>query len=359
MTYIIIAVVVVIFVLVVASINRKKNPSTQITSTKSEVSKADSFKQEVLMDSQIPQIIQRTIFQALESLYLIGTSKSFDVLTGRYKFLLSLLKNLEEASMDTNYSSNVKKSIYDYKSLYDRNPESYQLDFLKNPKNFDLIDFYCKSLHSSFFKNLEEQTDQIKNLKRKDAVIKRKEKIKELFDKIKNEIVSECSNSSSYSDIIQDLENEESLFISLEGNVNQDPINATTRPKTKEEADAINKSYRKQDMVKYRNEDTILGFEIKRSNAADYNCEICKAGEGKYPKDFHWEGWHDGCKCHTVPVILRNDEFDKWVAGSGSKSFLTRRYVKDIPQSLKFFVLQNHDLISYNDWFVRNNKFFK
>ncbi len=56
--------------------------------------------------------------------------------------------------------------------------------------------------------------------------------------------------------------------------------------------------------------DFVVGYEIRRSNSADADCDICRNLEGKYPKSFLWSGWHDGCKCQVVPVMVSDDEFN-------------------------------------------------
>lgn len=72
----------------------------------------------------------------------------------------------------------------------------------------------------------------------------------------------------------------------------------------------INMAYRTSDNVKYQQFDFVLGFEVKRSRRY-FGCDICKELEGKYPKDFTFVGWHPQCRCYTVPILNKTDDFIK------------------------------------------------
>jgi hypothetical protein len=68
-----------------------------------------------------------------------------------------------------------------------------------------------------------------------------------------------------------------------------------------------NKSYQQADNERWQQQDFVLGIEVQRSNV-DYDCDICEAGVGKYPKDYEWDLWHPNCRCRAVPVTASEQE---------------------------------------------------
>lgn len=134
------------------------------------------------------------------------------------------------------------------------------------------------------------------------------------------------------------------------------------KPKNKNEADQLNKSFRQNDMNRMSNLDFVVGFEIKRSNNKDENCFLCEIGEGKYPKDFNWTGWHNGCKCHTISILLTDKEYDKFedliLAGKDTSHFKSLNTVHSIPSKLKEYVQNNQSEFASKEWFLNNKKHF-
>src|SRR3990172_12348283 len=182
----IIAIILIVIIVIVVIASNKESNSTLPTTTRQANSNSStsnsSSGQQVFTGDYLPQSIQRTGLQALETLNIIGTSKALDTITGRYNFLLSIIDTLKKGSSNARYISDIQKSIDTYKSMYyDRVPQGYELAFLLKPKDFDLIDFYCKALYSAFKRNYEEHIEEIKLLKREDAKVRRKEKIKDLL----------------------------------------------------------------------------------------------------------------------------------------------------------------------------------
>ena len=95
---------------------------------------------------------------------------------------------------------------------YDRVPQDFELALLLKPVDFDLTDFYCKSLFAAFKRSFEEHSEEIKLLKREDAKIRRKEKIKEIIRFTKDELISKCSSAASFVTVMTELENIESTM---------------------------------------------------------------------------------------------------------------------------------------------------
>lgn len=134
------------------------------------------------------------------------------------------------------------------------------------------------------------------------------------------------------------------------------------KPKNKNEADQLNKSFRQNDMNRMSNLDFVVGFEIKRSNNKDENCFLCEIGEGKYPKDFKWTGWHDKCKCFTTSILLSDSEYGKFedliLSGKDTSHFKSSNAVHSIPSTLKEYVQNNHSECNSKKWFLSNRKYF-
>lgn len=130
-------------------------------------------------------------------------------------------------------------------------------------------------------------------------------------------------------------------------------------PDTKEGIDNLNRDYRSKDLIRWLNDDSVLGFEIRRSNNCDSKCSICEAGAGKCPKDFYWTGWHDGCKCFIVPVIMNDKGYDKIqkavLSGRPTLPINQKLRIKTIPKAIKDYCKNNTD--SY--WFSKNIKYFR
>lgn len=76
----------------------------------------------------------------------------------------------------------------------------------------------------------------------------------------------------------------------------------------------INAVYHKNDSFNWNNFDFVIGKEIRLSNSSKKNarCEICRNMAGEYPKEFVWYNWHVQCLCHSIPILLSDEEFRKY-----------------------------------------------
>ena len=219
MTPLVIILIIVIIIIFAVS-KSKKTDSSSIQTTTKQTNNNSSSGQQVFTGDYLPQNIQRTGLQALETINIIGTSKAIDTIKGRYDFLLKIIDTLKKGQNNSRYLSDIQKSIDQYKSMYyDRVPQDYELALLLKPTNFDLTDFYCKALFSAFKRYYEEHQEEIKLLKRDDAKLRRKEKIKEIINFTKDELKSKCSSSSSYATAIKELENIENSIHVENGSV--------------------------------------------------------------------------------------------------------------------------------------------
>lgn len=69
----------------------------------------------------------------------------------------------------------------------------------------------------------------------------------------------------------------------------------------------INMAYRRGEQSRWRDMDFVVGYEIRRSGTG-YDCPVCEALAGKYPKDFVWSTWHPHCRCYAIPILKTEDE---------------------------------------------------
>lgn len=103
--------------------------------------------------------------------------------------------------------------------------------------------------------------------------------------------------------------------------------------------DSINRGHHNTDIERWQRLDFVLGYEIKRSNNSDKECEMCSKLTGKYPKSYMWTGWHDGCKCYITPIMLPKDAFiecqKKILKGEDYSEILEKYEITDFPVAYK------------------------
>lgn len=127
----------------------------------------------------------------------------------------------------------------------------------------------------------------------------------------------------------------------------------------------INMAYREAEMESYREKDYVVGYEIKRSNNP-YDCPLCAALAGKYPKDFKWNGWHPNCRCFMVPILMSDDEMERWsdaiINGERFDSSESESYVSDVPDEFRDWMDENRERYAVArqrgtlPYFVRDNR---
>lgn len=114
-------------------------------------------------------------------------------------------------------------------------------------------------------------------------------------------------------------------------------------------ATETNMAYRKSDHERWMKNPAVVGFEIKLS-AQHPRPDICDDCKGKYPKSFVFSGWHPHCFCYTVPIMLSDDEFDKYLDSIlEEKEYDPRQsenFVDDTPEGFKKWVDQNKERVT-------------
>ncbi|MBP7555986.1 MAG: hypothetical protein KA821_06965 [Chitinophagaceae bacterium] len=159
------------------------------------------------MEKYFSMSIQSVGIQVLETVYIITTTKNFDTLKSRYELLLERISTLRDAEDDRLYSGNVNASIETYKSMYyDRPLQGIQLSAISKPNNFDVQSFYCEALLSCIKRFVEEQKNEISELKSENAKIKRRTKVIDKIKLSKSELQSKCTSTSSYLTALNSLE---------------------------------------------------------------------------------------------------------------------------------------------------------
>ncbi|MGV8136479.1 MAG: hypothetical protein AB2L20_14820 [Mangrovibacterium sp.] len=105
-----------------------------------------------------------------------------------------------------------------------------------------------------------------------------------------------------------------------------------------------NRSYRTADHERWKGMDFIVGIDIRRSANNKGPCPICDALAGKYPKDYHYGGWHPFCICPATPILMEEDAFlDSLVDDTEPVG----EFVRDIPAEARNYINKNDSLKRY------------
>jgi len=103
--------------------------------------------------------------------------------------------------------------------------------------------------------------------------------------------------------------------------------------------------------------DFVTGFEVKLSNN-HLEEDICDHLKGEYPKTFKFKKWHPRCRCHSVPIMLNEDEFMDYL---DTGEVPQNRIVKNIPKGASDYVAKNKKTfngLKSKPYFLTDNKQF-
>lgn len=106
-------------------------------------------------------------------------------------------------------------------------------------------------------------------------------------------------------------------------------------------ANEINMAYRDSEQLRILQNKDIVGVEICLSPQHTI-FDICDELKGKYPKDFIWNQWHIGCKCHRKTILKSDEEL--------IKELNNNEYLP--PEASKSYIAQPPK--HFNDW-VKDN----
>ena len=125
-------------------------------------------------------------------------------------------------------------------------------------------------------------------------------------------------------------------------------------------ATEMNIAYRTADHERWRDLDFVVGIRIVLSN--NHTClgsdgkphkfeDICDklsaeygstntSGQGCYPKDFKFTGWHPHCRCHAESILKTDEEIaeDNRRILEGEEPIdykQSEKYVKDVPKEFE------------------------
>lgn len=110
----------------------------------------------------------------------------------------------------------------------------------------------------------------------------------------------------------------------------------------------INVAYKSADWLRIQQNPDVVGFEVRLSPQHKVY-DVCDELKGKYPKSFHFHGWHVGCKCHIVTILKTDEELIKELkADETLPPESSSNYVSDVPSNYKQWVTDNKD--RFKNW---------
>ena len=113
----------------------------------------------------------------------------------------------------------------------------------------------------------------------------------------------------------------------------------------------INVAYKSADWLRIQQNPDIVGFEVRLSPQHKVY-DMCDELKGKYPKTFHFHGWHVGCKCHIITLLKTDEELIKELkADETLPPESSSNYVAEVPNNYKQWVTDNKD--RFKNWKTR------
>ena len=110
----------------------------------------------------------------------------------------------------------------------------------------------------------------------------------------------------------------------------------------------INVAYKSADWLRIQQNPDVVGFEVRLSPQHKVY-DVCDELKGKYPKSFHFHGWHVGCKCHIVTILKTDEELIKELkADETLPPESSTNYIGDVPSNYKQWVTDNKD--RFKNW---------
>lgn len=124
----------------------------------------------------------------------------------------------------------------------------------------------------------------------------------------------------------------------------------------------INMAYANADYERWNQQWFVIGIEIRLSNRHP-TFDICDSLKGKYPKEFHFTGWHPNCLCIAIPILapqeVRDAMMDYRLGITDKRPTIT--YVEAMPKAASSWVKENAERInawSNTPYWVENNPSF-
>ncbi len=133
-----------------------------------------------------------------------------------------------------------------------------------------------------------------------------------------------------------------------------------------------NMAYRTADYLRWQSMDFVVGVRIVLSNnhPDDDICNELSAplgstatkGQGCYPKDFKFVGWHPHCRCHSESILKTEEELmadNKCIMDGEEPSEGSVNTVSEMPESFNRWAKDNRERIMSAKtlpYFIRDNK---
>lgn len=111
----------------------------------------------------------------------------------------------------------------------------------------------------------------------------------------------------------------------------------------------INIAYNTALWEQFKDDPSVVGFEVKLSNNHTLNGEpfhdICDELAGKYPKSFKFTGWHPQCRCNFIPIYISDDDFLNRIRArkEGKLDQWKPKGIEDVPAKFKDWLGKNKD----------------
>jgi ABC-type multidrug transport system fused ATPase/permease subunit len=146
--------------------------------------------------------IQRKVFQTLETIEIIETTKNLDTLISRYDFLNKVYVEVKFASIYPNYVPDFQIALDNYKQMYyDKIPSQTQLTAIVKPNDFDMKTFYSEAIYNCFIRNYEFQIQQIELLKTENGKKGRYIKLQENASTSVDLILKNCADAENFHEL--------------------------------------------------------------------------------------------------------------------------------------------------------------
>lgn len=150
--------------------------------------------------------LTRSAVQAMESSYIVATSRTLDTVISRYEFLSSIHRGLVQDSRLDGYSLHIQRAIDQFKAIrYNTIPESYQMQLVIEPSLFDLREFYTLALEGVMRRSTAAQLAEIGRLKKAAAKQRRMGKIMQDLQTSLRELDKHCQGARSYESVRKQL----------------------------------------------------------------------------------------------------------------------------------------------------------
>lgn len=122
----------------------------------------------------------------------------------------------------------------------------------------------------------------------------------------------------------------------------------------------VNMAFRNAEIESFRDKDWIVGYHVHRS-AIPYDCDVCDALVGDYPKWFNYSGGHPNCRCYITAITYTEDEMEEYFA-NGMKPIKSVNEVNELPEGLSNWIGANAQRIAKAEargtlpYFISDNK---